>query len=233
MHSREDLGNDSYQALGVYRDGLVMAGSRQRIDFCLGALRLESRRFLRGHEDEILSLSVSPDAKWWVSCGKDRSIRLWKIPGQDGTDEGQSLPIPSVRCHGPDGMSFLGETAPGNVYFRRREGELIKVEADKPRYALTSEECGLWLGHRGDVQSSSCLGAACDIVPSSDSGFGPGIAKIPAEGLDGGVGVEDGIPSRSGRHGEVDPVGGVGGEGDRRSGSKIDGGDSGSRGGGD
>ena len=142
LHSKEDLGADAYRALGVYREGLVMAGSRQRIDFCRGAVRLESRKFLRGHDDEILSLSVSPDAKWLVSCGKDRSVRLWKMPGENGEDDGESLSIPSIRCHGADGLSFLGEIAPGNVYYRRCEGELIKVGDDRARRALSFDRNG-------------------------------------------------------------------------------------------
>lgn len=142
LHSEVDLGADAFRALGVYQDGLVMAGSRQRIDFCRGFKALESRSFLRGHEDEILSLSVSPDAKWLVSSGKDRSVRLWKMPEKDGSDDDAAVAIPSVKCHAPDGLGFLGETGEDHVFLRRFAGELIKLGDEMPRRALSFEPGG-------------------------------------------------------------------------------------------
>jgi WD40 repeat protein len=35
----------------------------------------------RGHVGDVYSVQVSPDGRWLVSCGSDRSVRIWKTSG--------------------------------------------------------------------------------------------------------------------------------------------------------
>lgn len=155
LHNREYLDGDSYRAIDVYQGGVVMAGSRQRIDFCLGTKRLEGRWIRRGHVDEILSLSVSPDARWLVSGGKDRSVRLWKMPGRNGFGDKDGMAVTGLVAHNGRGDCFLSETKEGNVYVRSAGERLIKLGDDEARrgggFSPAGDDVWMWKEGRGGI----------------------------------------------------------------------------------
>ncbi len=44
-------------------------------------------RILRGHRDAVLSMDVSEDGKWLVTCSSDQTIRFWSLVGIDQIPE--------------------------------------------------------------------------------------------------------------------------------------------------
>ncbi|MEM9081781.1 MAG: serine/threonine-protein kinase [Verrucomicrobiota bacterium] len=87
--------------------GLVTSGVAQSVNL--------PGEVLRGHEDEVLALAVSPDEKWIASGGKDETIRLWSLPEvalRKAERERPSCPVSSMS---PDGRLWLVDPPKGEV----------------------------------------------------------------------------------------------------------------------
>ena len=66
---------------------------------------------LSGHEDQILTLAISPDSRWLVSAGRDRQIRAWDLQADDPSSDPIVLPGHTneiwVVSFSPDGGRFV------------------------------------------------------------------------------------------------------------------------------
>lgn len=143
------LGNDGsgdgrYGVLVISPDGrqVAAAGTGQTVTM-LDAPSLATRKRLRGSEDGIHSLAVSPDGKWLLSGGNDHETRLWnlnpvtaaadleargaEVPGADGlraagpggTWAGDGKRFGTITLAGPDGGKAIRRlTGPPGLYLR-------------------------------------------------------------------------------------------------------------------
>ena len=41
---------------------------------------------LTGHDSTVLSCDVDAKGKWVVSCGRDRTVKVWSMESTDGAD---------------------------------------------------------------------------------------------------------------------------------------------------
>ncbi len=140
-------------ALAVSPDGLglVMSYGPRALAWCPaeGPADISIRRFEVAQPDgkpdvEVLSLTYSPDGRWWLSGGSDGRVLLWDAESREVVSswEGHSSGILSVRFS-PDGTRVLtvGRDAFGLVREFPSGRELARVRGLK---GFTSDAA--WLG---------------------------------------------------------------------------------------
>ena len=125
--------------------GIITAGNSQTIHIRRPQDH-HSLAILQGHQDEILDLSLSNDEQWIASAGRDRTVRLWKIPD---IDPNQKTPptapglLFDLKCHSPDANSWLGEREDGRLILGTGQKTILLPEAEQIRHALSFAQSGL------------------------------------------------------------------------------------------
>ena len=74
-------------------------------------------RVFKGHTDAVRCVAFSPNGKWAVSGGDDRSLRIWDVAGGDReihASLGHTGPITSV-VWSRDGQQILSGSRDGTV----------------------------------------------------------------------------------------------------------------------
>ncbi|MGJ8695542.1 MAG: protein kinase domain-containing protein [Verrucomicrobiaceae bacterium] len=146
--SREHAQGEAYRSLISIPGGFAMAGSHQKIDFYTNDALLKPKTSLRGHQDEILTLSISPDGQRLLSAGKDRSVRLWDMPGSSPNEFQNAAAFPPLKCHSPNAQHFLAKTGNGTLCIGTSGEPLKHLDDGIPRNALsfhpTEDRAATW-----------------------------------------------------------------------------------------
>lgn len=132
------LPGGAFRQMVALGEGFALAGTEQSIVLPRGA-----GPPMRGHEDEVTALAISHDGRWLASGAKDRTVRLWRVPGGARRGEGQHDGGVSVVASGPEGRHWLGETADGRVFLGVTGGEIRLLGGDDRRR-------GVGFSHDGD-----------------------------------------------------------------------------------
>ncbi|KAK4064160.1 uncharacterized protein Triagg1_9139 [Trichoderma aggressivum f. europaeum] len=109
--------NDSAEVVAYSPDGQLMASGHLSGKICLwDAITGAKRRTLRGHSEEVVSLSFSPDSNVLMSASNDMTIRFWNAI--TGTKIDKFRKRHRVRCVAfmPDGKKIIFVQSPGSVY---------------------------------------------------------------------------------------------------------------------
>lgn len=158
---------------------------------------------LRGHDDRVARVAVSPDGKLglsgsgrpgWEPAGPDVTVRLWDLASgrQLRTFEGHTHKVASVAFSssgrealsgGEEGLVKLSDLDSGTELksFRGHEGPITRVLAFSPEHALSAGEDGtirLWELSTGREVDRLDLTKSSDIATSLD--LSPGDCSLYA-----------------------------------------------------
>ena len=77
---------------------------------------------LRGHEEEIFSLQISPDGRWLVTFAHDQTARIWDLDAKDPAERADIIPgLDHPAC---SGAVQSGQPLAGRRMFRRSSSHL-------------------------------------------------------------------------------------------------------------
>ncbi len=97
---------------------------------------------LVGHEDEILSLAISPDSRWIASGSNDQTLRLWDTRNPAKIQKPVFPADWQVVETAPDARSWLAESGSGDVFLCHLDGRWTALPASEKHHALGFGDSG-------------------------------------------------------------------------------------------
>jgi WD40 repeat protein len=100
------------------RDGKLFSGdySGRVLVWAFDAVAPAPERTIEAHRGWVRAVAVSPDGRQLATCGNDRLVRLWSLPGGEGVRElgGHTCHVYNVAFH-PSGTRLTSGDLHGNV----------------------------------------------------------------------------------------------------------------------
>ncbi|BCX49907.1 F-box/WD repeat-containing protein isoform 1 [Haloferula helveola] len=149
----DELPNGAVRSVVATSGGFAVAGTGQTVVIRSGE-NLSSRQVMRGHEDEILCLSVSTDGRRIASGAKDRTVRIWRLGEMAESSEGAAGSGLEIVAHGPDASRWLAQSRDGAVLLGSVGGPIMPLDPSVDRKALCfdrkGERAATWRSEQGE-----------------------------------------------------------------------------------
>ncbi|MFP5271772.1 WD40 domain-containing protein [Coleofasciculus sp.] len=106
---------------------VILASASYDKTIKLWQLRQQSQLILRGHDDDVVDVTFSPDGEMIATASNDKTVKVWNRLGQLlSTLNGHTERIYSVSFS-PDGERIASASRDGTIRLWNRQGQFLKV----------------------------------------------------------------------------------------------------------